>query len=228
METIQQKLFALQDDAYAAFMRKLIPTIDPALVIGVRAPAIGKLTKELCRTNGTEAFIGALPHIYLEENLLHASLLGRLTCSFDELLQQLEAFLPHVDNWAVCDTLPPKAFARNLPDVSARIPAWLASERPYTVRFALVTLLSFFLDDETFDPAALDAVAALRTDDYYINMAAAWYVSYALIKQYERTLPLIENNVLAFWVHNKSIQKAVESYRISDERKAYLKTLRRK
>jgi 3-methyladenine DNA glycosylase AlkD len=224
---IQQRLFALRDDAYAAFMRKLIPTIEPSLVIGVRAPALGKLARELSRSGEAEAFLSVLPHAYLEENLLHASLLGRLDFGFDELLRRVEEFLPHVDNWAVCDTLPPKAFSQNLPAVYARVPVWLASARTYTVRFALVTLLSFFLDDETFDPADLSAVAALRTDDYYINMAAAWYVSYALIKQYERTLPLIEGNILDRWVHNKSIQKAVESYRICDERKAYLKTLRR-
>lgn len=227
METIQQRLFALQDDAFAAFTRKLIPTIEPSFVIGVRAPALGKLARELSRSGEAEAFLNALPHAYLEENLLHASLLGRLDFDFDELLGRVEEFLPHVDNWAVCDTLPPKAFSQNLPAVYARVPIWLASGRTYTVRFALVTLLSFFLSDETFNPADLGAVAALRTDDYYINIAAAWYVSYALIKQYERTLPLIEGNILDRWVHNKSIQKAVESYRICDKRKAYLKTLRR-
>lgn len=228
MEATREKLFALRDEKYADFMRRLIPTLEPSLVIGVRAPRLGKLSAEMIKAGEAEAFLGALPHVYLEENLLHASLIGRLKLDFPELLRRVEEFLPHVDNWAVCDALPPKAFGEHLPEVSARISEWLRGGKTYTVRFALVTLLAFFLGDEAFDPAMLYRAAELPTDEYYVNMAVAWYVSYALIYQYERTLPVLEGNVLTKWVHNKSIQKAVESYRVSGERKAYLKTLRRR
>lgn len=228
MDTILQKLLALKDGKYADFMRKLIPTVEPSLVIGVRAPNLAKLAKEMVQSGEAEVFLEALPHVYLEENMLHASLIGRLKPDFPELLRRVEEFLPHVDNWAVCDALPPKAFARHLPEVSPRIPEWLSSQKTYTVRFALVTLLAFFLDDGVFDPAVLDSVAALPANEYYVNMAAAWYLSCALVRQYERTLPLFTGSVLDKWVHNKSIQKAVESLRVPEERKAYLKTLRRK
>lgn len=228
METIKEKLFDLRDEKYAQFTRMLIPTVDPALVIGVRAPAVGKLTRELVRSGNAPAFLGALPHTYLEENLLHAALLGKLPLDFDELLRRVEEFLPYVDNWAVCDKLPPKVFAAHRDAVYGHVRIWLTSEKPYTVRFALVTLLSFFLESDVFDPAMLNVVAALPTDDYYVNMAAAWYVSYALIKQYDQTLPAIEGRLFSQWVHNKSIQKAIESYRVDSSRKAYLKTLRRK
>lgn len=228
MDTILQKLLALKDGKYADFMRKLIPTVEPSLVIGVRAPSLARLAKEMVQSGEAEVFLDALPHVYLEENMLHASLIGRLKPDFPELLRRVEEFLPHVDNWAVCDALPPKAFARHLPEVSPRIPEWLSSQKTYTVRFALVTLLTFFLDDGVFDPAVLDSVSALPANEYYVNMAAAWYLSCALVRQYERTLPLFAGNVLDKWVHNKSIQKAVESLRVPEERKAYLKTLRRK
>ncbi len=228
MDTILQKLLALKDGKYADFMRKLIPTVEPSLVIGVRAPSLARLAKEMVQSGEAEVFLDALPHVYLEENMLHASLIGRLKPDFPELLRRVEEFLPHVDNWAVCDALPPKAFARHLPEVSPRIPEWLSSQKTYTVRFALVTLLAFFLDDGVFDPAVLDSVSALPANEYYVNMAAAWYLSCALVRQYERTLPLFAGNVLDKWVHNKSIQKAVESLRVPEERKAYLKTLRRK
>lgn len=228
MEDVRKKLFSLKDEGYADFNRKLIPTVEPSLIIGVRAPALAKLAKELVLSGEAEAFLDALPHCYLEENLLHASLIGKISFSFEERMRRVEEFLPHVDNWAVCDTLPPKAFSLNLPAVYSRIPAWLSSDKTYTVRFALVTLLTFFLEDDTFDSAVLRTIASLPTDEYYVNMAAAWYFSYALVKQYERTLPFIESNILDTWVHNKSIRKAVESYRISDERKANLKALRRR
>lgn len=228
MDMIKEKLFSLRDEGYAAFNRKLIPNVDPALIIGVRAPVLGKLSRELVREGAAEAFLDALPHVYLEENLLHAGLIGRLKLDFPALMRRVEEFLPHVDNWAVCDALPPKAFEEHKSEVYEYVRLWLASEKTYTIRFALVTLLAFFLEDDVFDPAMLYTVAALSADKYYVNMAAAWYISYALIHQYEKTLPVIEGSVLDKWVHNKSIQKAVESFRIRDERKAYLKTLRRK
>lgn len=228
MDNIREKLFLLKDEPYADFTRKLIPTIDPARVIGVRAKALGALAKELAASSEAEAFLGALPHVYHEENMLHAALLCRLKTDFPSLLRRVEAFLPCVDNWAVCDALQPKAFAKHKAEVYARVMLWLNGDHAYTVRFALVTLLAFFLEDDAFDPATLYAVAALHSDEYYVNMAAAWYMSYALVRQYEKTLPLMEGNVLDKWVHNKSIQKAVESYRIGEARKAYLKSLRRR
>lgn len=228
--SIGERLLALRDEPYAAFMRKLVPNLEPAHITGVRAAHIAGLAKALVKNEpeAARAFLASLAHATLEENLLHASLLGRLPLECGVLLEAVEAFLPYVDNWAVCDALPPKAFAKSLDAIALRIPAWLSSAHPYTVRFGLVTLLTFFLGDARFDPAMLRAAAALPTGDYYVNMAAAWYVSCALVEQYDATLPLLESRAFGRWVHNKAIQKAVESFRISPERKAHLKTLRRK
>ena len=230
MNAVEHRLLAHRDEGYAAFMRKLVPTLEPASIFGVRAPALARFALSLVKQEPEAAlsYLDSLPHETFEGNMLHASLLGRLSLDFPCLMARITAFLPYVDNWAVCDSLPPKAFAREADAVAACIPAWLQSEHPYTVRFALVTLIAFFLEDARFAPEMLQAVAALPAHHYYINMAAAWYVSCALVKQYERTLPLMTGNVLDRWVHNKAIQKALESFRIPPEHKAYLKTLRRK
>ena len=224
MTEIQKYLFLNQDKDYAEFQRKLIPTADPETVIGVRTPVLRKYAKELSKSAEKNAFLASLPHKYFDENQLHSFILA-LEKDYDALIEKVEAFLPYVDNWATCDQLSPKAFAARRTDLLGRIENWLCSEHTYTVRFSLCTLMRYYLDDG-FLPAYLDLAASVRSDEYYIKMMQAWFFATALAKQYEHTLPYIENRVLEKWTHNKAIQKAVESYRISPEQKEYLKTLK--
>ena len=226
MTAIQERLFALQDADYAAFQRPLMPTVGEEAFIGVRTPALRSLAKELRGSAEAEAFLISLPHVYFEENQLHAFLIASEK-DFDTALAQTDAFLPYVDSWATCDQLTPKAFRKNRAALSGKINEWLAAEHEYTVRFAIKMRMDHFLDD-AFSPEILEQVAAVRREEYYIRMMQAWFFATALAKQYEAALPYLEQNRLETWVHNKTIQKAVESYRIAPEQKAYLKTLRRK
>ena len=226
MTAIQERLFALQDADYAAFQRPLIPTVEKETFIGVRTPALRSLAKELRGTNEAEEFLESLPHVYFEENQLHAFLIA-LEKDFDAALALTDAFLPWVDNWATCDQLTPKAFRKNRTALHRKIDEWIASTHEYTVRFAVKMLMDHFLDD-AFSPEILEPVAAVRREEYYIRMMQAWFFATALAKQYETALPYLERGRLETWVHNKTIQKAVESFRISSEQKAYLKSLRRK
>lgn len=232
--TYLEELMALQDVGYRDFHSKLMPNVDKERVIGVRTPALRALAKRLYREDPTRAraFMKQLPHHYYEENNLHGFLIAQAASSVAEALDLIDDFLPDVDNWATCDLLPPKIFKKDLALVRLRIVPWLTlpaeDVQVYRVRFAIVTLLTFFLEDDVFDAGDLSRLAAIHTDEYYINMAIAWYYSFALIKQYEQTIGLFETEQLDLWVHNKSIQKAVESYRIDEEKKAYLRTLRRK
>ena len=224
-EHVQQRLWELQDLKFREFNAKLIPNIDKERVIGVRTPELRKIAKELVKSGAWKAFLEELPHTYHEENLLHGYILGTIKEDFEQVMGYLENFLPHVDNWAVCDTISPKIFKRYPREVYEKIKSWINSDHEYTVRFGVVSLLQFFLEEE-FRPEMLQLVTDIHREEYYINMAIAWYFSFALIKQYETTIPLIESKRLDPWLHNKSIQKAVESYRISEERKTYLRTLR--
>ena len=226
MTPIQQELFALQDTAYRDFQSKLIPNIDPESAIGVRTPALRALAKRLAGSPEAEAFLRELPHAYFDENQLHAFLLCEEK-SFETCLAQVERFLPYVDNWATCDQLSPKVFRKEAEKLLPSIRAWIRSEETYTIRFGLGMLMQHFLD-ERFDPAYPELAAAVRSDEYYVNMMIAWYFATALAKQYDAVIPYIEQNRLGVWTHNKAIQKCVESRRISPEQKAYLKTLRRK
>ncbi len=227
MEKIREYLFSNQDLGFRDFNAKLIPNVAKERIIGVRTPILRKLARELITNGQWEAFFQELPHYYQEENCLHGFILGTRKADYEQVIEDVERFLPYVDNWAVCDTISPKIFRKHLEDVYERICRWVRSDCEYTVRFAVVTLLQFFLDEE-FQPEMLELVASLHRKEYYINMAIAWYFSFALIKQYETALPLLESGRLDPWIQNKSIQKAVESYRISQERKAYLKTLKAK
>ena len=171
-------------------------------------------------------FLESLPHSYYEENNLHGALLSLLyPKDIIAFMEQLERFLPYVDNWATCDMLSPKIFKKHLSYVYERVQKWLQSDAVYTIRFGIVTLLGFYLDD-AFEPEMLQLVANVRSEEYYVNMAVAWYFSMALVKQYDATLPYIQNRVLEPWTHNKSIQKAIESRRIPQETKAYLRGLK--
>ena len=226
MTAIEERLFALQDADYAAFQRPLIPSVKPESIIGVRTPALRSLAKELRGSPEAEAFLCVLPHVYFEENQLHAFLIA-LEKDFDTALAQTDAFLPCVDNWATCDQLTPKAFRKNRAALDGRIDRWIVSEHEYAVRFAIKMRMDHFLDD-AFSPEILEQVAAVQREEYYIRMMQAWFFATALAKQYEAALPYLEQNRLETWVHNKTIQEAVESYRIAPEQKAYLKTLRHK
>ena len=231
MINIEDKLFALQDVSYGDFHSRLMPGYDRERIIGVRTPALRKLAKELAREAkkgrwDAEAFLRDLPHKYYEEGNLHAFLIGELAGEFDTAMALAEAFLPYVDNWATCDTFSPKAFKKDLPRLYEKTEQWLESPHVYTVRYAVVTQLSYFLEDDTFRPEMLRRLATLDREEYYIKMAVAWYCSFALIKQYDAAIPLFEAKTLDKWIHNKSIQKAVESYRIDKETKDYLRSLR--
>lgn len=221
---IQAQLFALQDLGYRTFHCKLMPTVDPERVIGVRTPQIRQLAKQLSGTPEGEAFLQALPHRYYEENNLHGALLS-LGKSYSWVLEGVNAFLPYVDNWATCDLLSPKVFRKHLPELREEIPRWLANPHPYTVRFGLRMLLSFYWGSN-FQREYLDWAAALQREEYYVKMMVAWYFATALAKEYAVTLPYLQAHRLDPWTHNKAIQKAVESTRVSPEHKAYLRTLK--
>ena len=223
---IEARLFSMKDETYAAFQAKLMPTVDPARIIGVRTPLLRQFAKELHKAGDNGAFLAALPHRYYEENNLH----GFLLCEgkdYVETVRAVDAFLPFVDNWATCDSLSPKVFRKHRAELKADLDRWMASDKVYTVRFGIEMAMSHFLDED-FDPSFLEKAAALRFDEYYVKMMVAWYVATALAKQWDATLPLLTAGKLDDWTHNKSIQKAVESYRITDEQKAYLRTLKRK
>ena len=224
MSAILERLFGLQDSTYKEFQSKLMPTIEPNCVIGVRTPDMRKLAKELQGSKEADEFLMILPHQYYEENNLHGMLLERIK-DFNECITEVDRFLPYIDNWATCDLMAPKVFKKHFPELLEWIKVWITSEHTYTKRFAMGMLMKYYLDDE-FQPEYLEMGAAVRSEEYYVNMMVAWYFATALAKQYEAALPYIENKKLAVWTHNKAIQKSVESYRITDEQKAYLKSLK--
>lgn len=224
MTGIQAELFALCDGKYGDFNAKLIPNIDRRRVIGVRTPELRAMAKRLHGTAQAEEFLHALPHEYFEENQLHAFLL-EYEKDYSALIAALDAFLPCVDNWATCDQMNPKSLGRNKEALLAKIREWLASGRCYTVRYAIGQLMRWYLDAD-FKPEYADMVAAVRSEEYYVRMMAAWYFATALAKQYDAVLPYFTERKLDAWTHNKAIQKAVESYRVSDEHKTALRRLK--
>lgn len=223
---ILRRLKALAEPAYADFQAKLTPGVDRDRFLGVRVPLIRKLAKELVRSGGYGDFLRALPHRYYDENMLHGLILSEIQ-DFDRCIAALERFLPYVDNWAVCDTLSPKCFVKHKRDLLPRIEKWIGSSEEFTVRFGLGMLMKHYLDED-FDPRFLSSAASVRSDKYYVNMMIAWFFATALAKQWDSAVVYLENNALPPWVHNKTIQKARESYRITPEQKAYLATLKRK
>lgn len=214
----------MRDEKFRNFTSKLIPNIDKELIIGVRVPDIRRLAKSLSEEE-RKKFISGLPHKYHEENLLHGVMLQLIKNNIGEVITKTEKFLPYIDNWAVCDISQSKLLERYPDVVFGKVSEWAKSEKTYTVRFAIDVLLQFFLD-ENFTPEVFALAKSIASDEYYVNMALAWFWSFALIKRYEETLPIIESERLPEFVHNKAIQKARESYRISDERKQYLNTLK--
>lgn len=221
---VVEQLFSMQDLKYKAFHAKLIPNVKEETIIGVRTPELRKYAKEFAKTGESKEFIKMLPHKYYEENNLHAFILEQIK-DYDECIAEVERFLPYVDNWATCDMMAPKVFKKHFPELLEKIKVWIKSDDTYTVRFAIEMLMKYFLDDE-FDITYPKMVAGVQSDEYYINMMMAWYFATALAKQYERILPFIENKELETWTHNKAIQKAIESRRVSQEQKDYLRTLK--
>ncbi|MBO4873275.1 MAG: DNA alkylation repair protein [Lachnospiraceae bacterium] len=221
---IRRTLFALQDEKYREFQTKLIPNVDPERIIGVRTPALRQYAKELAKQQETIVFLWDLPHRYFDENQLHAFLLGEIK-DFSLCLNAVRRFLPYVDNWATCDQLSPKVFRKNRPELLTAVTEWLCSDHTYTLRFAIGMLMEHFLDGD-FDPAYPETVAAVRSEEYYVNMMIAWYFATALAKQYRAVLPYLENRRLDPRTHNKAIQKALESYRISPAQKETLRGLK--
>ena len=223
-EAIRQELFRHRDEGYRALQMKILPTVPAERIIGVRTPALRSYAKELAREGTAAAFLNDLPHAYFDEDQLHAFLLSEIK-DFDRCVAAVDRFLSYVDNWATSDQLSPKCFKKHRQALLPYIERWIDSGETYPVRFGVGMLMQHYLD-EAFDPRYLQTVADIRSEAYYVNMMRAWYFATALAKQYEAALPYLEQRRLDPWTHQKAIQKAVESYRVSAAQKQYLKTLR--
>lgn len=221
---IREQLFSMQDLKYRDFQSKLISTLDPESIIGVRTPQLRALAKEIAKSDTADPFLSDLPHRYFEENQLHSFIICGIK-DYSECIRRLEIFLPYVDNWATCDQLSPKVFKKYRNDLIRYIPDWLDSDRTYTVRFGIGMLMEHYLDED-FCAEYLEMAASVRSDEYYVNMMTAWYFATALAKQYDAVLPFLTKQRLDTWTHNKTVQKAIESYRITPDQKEYLRTLR--
>ncbi len=221
---IRDELKKLADEKYREMQKTIIPTADPDSIIGVRTPELRKMAKALVKREDIDEFLSDLPHKSFDENQLHAFVLSEMK-DYDACMEKLNAFLPYVDNWATCDQMSPKIFKKHKEKLLKQIKVWLKSKETYTIRFGIGMLMEHFLDDD-FDPAYPKMVSRIRSEEYYINMMIAWYFATALAKQYDAVIPYIEEKKLSDWTHNKAIQKSVESYRITDEQKAYLKTMK--
>ena len=223
-ETIHQKLFELQDVKYRDFQSKLIPSIPSDSIIGVRTPELRQMAKQFIKDGKYIDFLSDVQHQYFEENQIHAFILSEIK-DYDLCIREVCRFLPYVDNWATCDQMSPKVFKKYREELLREIKKWIDSGETYTVRFAIKMLMEHFLDED-FDMVYTEMVSKVESEEYYVKMMIAWYFATALAKQYENILPFIENRCLDTWTHNKTIQKAVESYRITEEHKNYLKSLR--
>ena len=224
MEEIQKHLFELQDMAYRDFHSRLMPDIDKETVIGIRVPVLRKYAKSIAGTELSEKFIKELPHRYYEENNLHMMLITGIK-DYEKCLSEIERFLPYIDNWATCDFPAPKCFEDHKEELLPVIKRWIASSETYTIRYGIGMLMRLYLDED-FDPEYVRLVVGVKSDEYYVNMMIAWYMATALAKQWDAVIPYIEDHCMSDWVHRKTIQKAVESYRITDKQKKYLKGYR--
>ena len=226
IEQIREELFRMQDGKYRELQKKLIPTADPDTVIGVRTPELRQYAKQLVKTEDITVFLRDLPHRYFDEDQLHAFIVSEIK-DYDRCVDEVDRFLPYVNNWATCDQMSPKVFKKHREELLLYIRKWIGSGKTYTIRFGIGMLMEHYLDAD-FDPEYPEMVARIRSDEYYVNMMIAWYFATALAKQYEQIIPFIENRRLDTWTHNKTIQKAAESYRITPEQKEYLKSLKMK
>ncbi len=225
-DEIRERLMQMQDLKYREFQVKLIPNIAPETVVGVRTPELRRYAKELQKRPETEAFLEDLPHAFFDENQLHAFVISGIR-DYERCIREVRRFLPYVDNWATCDQMSPAVFRRHKKELLEEIRGWIASGETYTVRFGIGMLMQHYLDED-YDPAYPEMAAGVRSEEYYVNMMVAWYFATALAKQYDSVIPYLEEGRLPVWTHNKAIQKAVESYRITQEQKEYLRGLRRR
>ena len=221
---VRKRLFEMQDTGYRDFHARLVPTVEKEKIIGIRTPVLRKFAKEFGKTERSEMFLKVLPHQYYEENNLHGLLIEQIR-DYDKCLGELERFLPYIDNWATCDMLAVKVMKKHLDTFIDEVYRWMESDHAYTIRFGISMLMRYYLED-TFQMEYPDKVAQIRSEEYYVNMMRAWYFATALAKQYDKILPFIEKQKLDVWTHNKTIQKAIESYRITPEQKEYLRGLK--
>ena len=226
LSQLEKDLFSLRDEQYRSFHCRLMPSVDPETVIGVRMPALRAFARDFEKAGNSVPFMDVLPHRYYEENNLHGALISAMK-DFDRAVEALDRFLPYVDNWATCDMISPRVFRKHLPDLLPHVHRWISSDHTYTIRFGLGMLMKFYLDD-AFSPEYLDWAAGVRSEEYYVNMMTAWYFATALAKQHDAALPFFQTPHLAPWTHNKAIQKAIESDRIPREEKEYLRSLKLK
>lgn len=221
---VRKRLFEMQDTGYRDFHARLVPTVEKEQIIGIRTPILRKFAKEFGKTEESELFLKVLPHQYYEENNLHVLLIEQIR-DYDKCLEELERFLPHMDNWATCDLLALHMMKKHRDIFIREIYRWMESDKPYIIRFGISMLMRHYLD-EGFKPEYPEKVAAIRSEEYYVNMMRAWYFATALAKQYEKILPFLEEQRMDIWTHNKTIQKSIESYRITQEQKDHLRILR--
>ena len=225
MNKVQKILFTYKDEEYAQFQSKLTPGVEKCSFIGVRVPDVRKIGKEFINDKDCPKFLDELPHKYYDENMLHCVLISYIK-DYDECIRRIDEFLPYVDNWAVCDIMSPKCFKKHKDDLLINIKRWIKSKHTYTCRFAIEMLMSHYLDDD-FKEEYLKLPSKIHSKEYYVNMMIAWYYATALTKKWDETIIYLEENRLDVWVHNKTIQKAIESLRIDDKQKQYLRTLKR-
>lgn len=224
MEKLQKALFDNQDKEYRVFQQKLMPGIELKNIIGVRLPVIRKIAKENAKTEDAKKFLDSLPHKYYDENQLHGFLINQIK-DYDECIKRIDEFLPYVDNWAVCDSINPKMLSKHKEELIKDIKRWVSSKETYTIRHGIHMLMAFFLDSD-FKKEYLEIPAKIVSEEYYVNMMIAWFFATALAKKWDATITYIEEKKLPIWVHNKTIQKAIESYRVNEEHKQYLRTLK--
>lgn len=223
-DEIRKELFAQQDTGYKSLQERTINNIDPDSIIGVRTPVLRAYAKELGKREDVSEFLGVLPHEFFDEDQLQAFIISGMK-DYEACMNELEKFLPYVNNWATCDQMSPKVFKKHKQELLKHIKVWIKSKKTYTIRFGVGMLMEHFLDED-FAPKYPELVSKLRSDEYYVNMMIAWYFATALAKQYDAVIPYIEQNRLAVWTHNKAIQKSIESYRITPEQKDYLRSLK--
>ena len=221
---LRKKFYSLQDLKYRDMQIKIIPTIDPESIIGVRTPELKAMAKDIMKAGNYKDYLKGLPHKYFEENQLHAFIISGIK-DVNECMEELGRFLPYVDNWATCDQMSPKIFKKHKEELLTHVKEWIRSDKTYTIRFGVGMLMEHFLDED-YDPQYPEMVAGIRSEEYYVNMMVAWYFATALAKQYESIIPFIEEKRLDNWTHNKAIQKSVESRRITEEQKTYLRSLK--
>ena len=224
-EKLEKKLFEMQDLKYRDFHSRLLPGIYKETIIGIRTPMLRKFTKEYAKTPEADLFMQELPHRYYEENNMHMMIASWIK-DYEKCLAEVKRFLPYVNNWATCDLPAPKIFVKHKDELLPEIRSWIASDETYTIRYGIGMLMTFYLDED-FRPEYLKMAADVESEEYYVNMMIAWYLATALAKQWDATIPYLEERKLSEWVHRKTIQKAIESYRITPEQKVYLKTLRK-